>query len=188
VWPLFITSIPLAWLGGRLHISEAIFIFILGIALLIAATTMFLQNYFTKSNADLNNSTTHNESSRYMPIIGGGLGFVSGIVGIGGGIFLAPILHLTHWGRAKAIAGVCSAFILINSFAGLLGQISKLQNTQQVSTLFDYWPLFIAVFIGGQLGSVLASTWLNPKWIRLLTALLILLVAIRLLWRSVNQL
>ncbi len=183
VWPLFAVSVPLAWLGGRIQISETVFVFVLGTALLLASLTMLLQNAFTqrKTNDELN---TSNESGHFMPIIGGGLGLLSGLVGIGGGIFLAPILHLTNWGRAKAIAGVCSAFILVNSLAGLLGQISKLQSNHQLSGLLEYWPLFIAVLIGGQIGSALGSTWLNPKWVRLITAALILLVALRLLARS----
>lgn len=189
VWPLFVISVPFAWLGGRIQISETVFVLLLGAALLIAGLMLLLQNMFSSSSAKTKVAIKpQKESGRYMPFIGSGLGFLSGVVGIGGGIFLAPILHLSNWGRVKAIAGVCSAFILVNSLAGLLGQLSKLQTNHQILTLLEYWPLFIAVFIGGQIGSTLGSTWLNPKWVRIMTSLLILFVAIRLLLRSMNSL
>lgn len=182
VWPLFAVSVPMAWVGGRIQISETIFVLLLGMALLMAGITMLLQNKFSNSHIEVSQ-----ESTRTMPVIGGTLGLLSGMVGVGGGIFLAPILHLSRWGRAKAIAGVCSAFILVNSLAGLLGQFSKLHTKQQLTSLIDYWPLFIAVFIGGQIGSLISSSWLNPKWVRLMTAALILFVALRLLLRSIKQ-
>ena len=121
-----------------------------------------------------------------IPAIGSAIGLLSGLVGIGGGIFLAPVLHLTKWGRAKVIAGVCSAFILVNSVAGLAGQLTKLEDMSRLGSVANYWPLFVAVFIGGQIGSRAGSERLNPQIIRVLTALLIFVVGGRLLSRAIG--
>ncbi|MGB7404642.1 MAG: sulfite exporter TauE/SafE family protein [Pacificimonas sp.] len=176
VWPLFALSVPAAWLGGRINVSETVFIFILGGALLVAGLNMLFVS--PPASAD---------RPRRLPLwsepgLGGGLGLISGLVGIGGGIFLAPILHIARWGGAKAIAGTCSAFILANSLAGLAGQFTKLSESGRTADLAAYWPLMLAVFIGGQIGSLLATTTLPDRVIRLATAGLILFVALRLLW------
>ena len=180
VLPLFAFSVPLAWLGGRLNINEHVFVLLLGCALFIAGLTMLLQNAIALPNKSNNTSP----SKLLLPSSGAFLGLISGMVGIGGGIFLAPILHLSHWARSQVIAGVCSAFILVNSLAGLLGQLSKLQNNDQLAGLLAHWPLFVAVLLGGQIGSMLGSTRLKASLIRSMTAGLILFVAVRLLWRA----
>ena len=118
--------------------------------------------------------------------IGGAIGLLSGLVGIGGGIFLAPLLYLMRWGHARQIAAASSLFILVNSLSGLAGQLMKLQDLALLSLAAPYWPLPIAVLIGGQAGSWLAGHKLDPAIIRRLTALLILYVAARLLWRWVG--
>jgi hypothetical protein len=104
-------------------------------------------------------------------------------VGIGGGIFLAPVLYLIRWGRPKEIAGACSVFILANSLSGLAGQLMKLGDMQALSMIGDYWMLFPAVFIGGQIGSRMANVGLSSLAIKRLTAVLILYVSARLLLR-----
>jgi len=181
VWPLFALSVPMAWLGGRIYIAENVFLLLLGAALLIAGLSMLVQQKWVDPQPIT-------PSGRFfVPLIGAALGLLSGLVGIGGGIFLAPILHLMFWERSKVIAGVCSAFILVNSLAGLVGQMMKLEQAAYLSNLADYWPLFVAVFIGGQIGSISASGWLNPGWVKSLTAVLILFVAARLLIRSVSD-
>ncbi len=180
VWPLFACSVPFAWIGGRMAISESAFVLTLGLALIAAGFLMFYQ---TRLTSDLPSEKRLNWT---IPAIGSGIGLLSGLVGIGGGIFLAPVLYLTKWGRARVIAGVCSAFILVNSMAGLIGQLMKLDDLSRIGYLASYWPLFVAVFIGGQIGSFAGSGWLNPKWVRLLTAVLILWVGARLLLRSLG--
>lgn len=179
VWPLFAFSVPLAWVGGRIPVPEHVFVLLLGLSLFAAGALMLIQS------RKFTDPSTEKPLGLAIPLTGAGLGLLSGMVGIGGGIFLAPVLHLMRWGRARVIAGVCSAFILVNSLAGLAGQVMKLgSDASSLSHLGSYWPLFLAVLIGGQVGSHASASFLNPKVIRLLTALLILYVAVRLLLRS----
>ena len=108
--------------------------------------------------------------------IGSIIGFISGIVGIGGGIFLSPLLFLMKAGYPRHITSSASLFILINSIFGIAGQLTKDQVLNQVIT---YWPLFLSVLIGGQIGSVLNIKFLSNKILALLTSFLVIFVAIR---------
>ena len=108
--------------------------------------------------------------------IGSIIGFMSGIVGIGGGIFLSPLLFLMKAGYPKHISSSASLFILINSIFGIAGQLTKDQVLDQVT---NYWPLFLAVLIGGQIGSLLNIKFLSNKILALLTSFLVIFVAIR---------
>ncbi len=111
---------------------------------------------------------------------GGIIGFISGMVGIGGGIFLAPLLHLTNWDSPKKIAATSSFFILVNSIAGLIGQYQnpKLSIDFKLITL-----LLTTVFIGGQIGSRLNTRTFSPYFIKKITAILIVTVGLRILWK-----
>ena len=106
--PFIMTSIPFAFIGGRLPISEGLFVGLLGLSLLGAAVQMFFGTSIKQSESNKKNSAGINAT------VGAGLGFLSGMVGIGGGIFLAPILHFMRWGNAHTIAATCSFFILVN--------------------------------------------------------------------------
>jgi uncharacterized membrane protein YfcA len=166
--PLILLSVPFAYLGGRLKIEEQVFFMILGITLLIAAVLMLIDK----------REKTVNLPKFANPIIGGGIGFLSGLVGIGGGIFLSPFLYLTHWEKAKTIAATTAGFIFVNSIAGLIGQI----NTNGFGIdLKSVGLLLCTVFIGGQIGSRLTVKWINPIVVKKITAFLILFVAIRIL-------
>jgi len=181
-WPVFITSVPMAWFGGRILIEESTFVLLLGAALLFAGFAMLFKH---KSSADV---VPQQNSNLPLSAIGAILGLVSGMVGIGGGIFLAPALYLLKWESSKAIAGVCSSFILINSVAGLAGQLSKSGSSSNIPLIADYWPLFVAVLVGGQIGSLMGSSKLNPEKVKLLTAMLVLFVGSRLLYRTLSPL
>ena len=101
---------------------------------------------------------------------------MSGIVGIGGGIFLSPLLFLIKAGYPKHITSSASLFILINSIFGIAGQLTK---DRVLDELINYWPLFLIVLIGGQIGSFFNIKFLSNKVLSLLTSLLVIFVAIR---------
>jgi hypothetical protein len=120
-------------------------------------------------------------AARAMPLLAAPLGYLAGLVGIGGGIFLAPFLHLARWHNARAIAATASLFILVNSLFGLGGQLVKNGPGAFGAAIGASLPLLIAVVIGGQVGSLMAVRVLPAAWIRWLTALLVLVVGVRLL-------
>ena len=109
-------------------------------------------------------------------IIGSILGFISGIVGIGGGIFLSPILYLLKSGYPKQIATTASIFILINSLFGIAGQLTKDRTYYE---FLDYWPLFVVVLIGGLIGNMLNLKFFSNKTLVIITAVLVIFVSVR---------
>ena len=109
-------------------------------------------------------------------LIGSILGFVSGIVGIGGGIFLSPILFLFKADSPKNIVTNASLFILINSISGIFGQLSK-ENI--INEILPYWPLFFAVLVGGLFGNFLNLKIFSNRILALITSLLVIFVAVR---------
>jgi hypothetical protein len=125
------------------------------------------------------------EIFRKIPIIvsifiGGVLGFVSGVAGIGGGIFLSPILFLLRAGKPKHIVTTASLFILINSLSGIIGQLTK---SGVLSEIQNYWFLFLAVLIGGQIGNFLNLKIFPTRILALVTAGLVLFVAVRMAYK-----
>ena len=172
LFPYLIGSIPLSYIGGSLPIEKKIFEILLFLVLITAGIMLLLK---FKSFDD------EKESYRKIPTsvsisIGGLLGFVSGAVGIGGGIFLSPILFLIRAGRPKHIITAASLFILINSFFGIIGQLTK---NNVLYEIHNYWYLIIIVFIGGQLGNFLNLTILPTKFLALITSILVIFVSIR---------
>jgi uncharacterized membrane protein YfcA len=181
--PFIALSIPMAWLGGRLQVSEQAFIGLLGFSLLVAAAQMLIK---PDALAASKKFTTTGYWLVAAPI-GGLIGLLAGITGIGGGIFLAPIIYLFHLAPARTVAGITSSFILVNSVAGLAGQLMKAGDYSPMQGWVQAWPLFIAVVIGGQIGSHLGAYHLPENWIKRLTAVLMLYVAVRLIWRWVGM-
>ena len=179
IMPWIVTSVPAAWLGGYLKISEALFVGLLGFSLLAAGLRMLWPE---RNGRDVSKSAT-NRVWFLPPVIGAALGVPAGLVGIGGGIFLAPVLYFLRWDNPRKIAATCSVFILVNSLAGLAGQMMKLNGIDMLGHISIYWMVFPAVLIGGQIGSYMGAKRLNPNTLRFLTALLILYVAVRLIWR-----
>ncbi|MFC2110182.1 sulfite exporter TauE/SafE family protein [Bacteroidota bacterium] len=173
--PLIIASVPMAFIGGYLKINETLFFILLGLTLLIAATMMFLKKAKIPTVKPQFNPTPFKSLS-----YGGIIGFISGMVGIGGGIFLAPILHLTNWDSSKKIAATASLFILVNSLSGLSGQLLNPNFAINISTT---WVLLITTLIGGQIGTRLSIQLINPSLLKKATAILIAFVAIKILLR-----
>ncbi|MEH6685411.1 MAG: sulfite exporter TauE/SafE family protein [Qipengyuania sp.] len=165
---------PAALLGGLTPIDEATFLTILGASLVLTALTLLLRPRETATGAPP-------RFAGLMPVLAVPLGYLAGLVGIGGGIFLAPFLHLTRWDSARAIAATASLFILVNSLFGLAGQLLK-GGTGRLGAAIDFGlPLLVAVAIGGQIGSLLALKYLPQRWIRYGTAALTAWVGGRLL-------
>lgn len=173
--PLVFLSVPFAFLGGYLKINQKFFFILLGLALLFAAITMWISKKII-SNTDKKHQQNTLKNSTY----GGLIGFISGMIGIGGGIFLAPLLHLTNWDTPKKIAATASFFILVNSFAGLFGQYS---NPDFVIDWNLTFILLITVFIGGQIGSRISNQFFTPIQLKKATAVLIAFVSLRILWK-----
>lgn len=171
--PFILTSIPLAFIGASFRLKEATFFVALGLALIAAAVALIYQTIQLKSKYK-----TKSHSIYFAYALGGLIGLLSGLVGIGGGIFLAPILHYLRWDKPIIIAALSSFFILVNSISGLGGLLTN-------STFEFFWPetlgLLLAVFIGGQIGARLSLTKLSAKKIRIITAILVLFVGIRVL-------
>lgn len=174
--PLVLISVPMAFIGGYLRISQTFFFILLGITLLVAAILMWTSKYITEKADDYNFKKSITNDVSY----GGGIGFISGMVGIGGGIFLAPLLHLTKWDTPKKIAATSSFFILVNSIAGLTGQyLNPTFSIEPTITLI----LMSTVLIGGQIGSRLSAKLISPFMLKKATAILIAFVALRILWK-----
>ena len=174
--PYLIGSIPMAYIGGSLLIEKRFFEILLFLVLIIAGSLLLF---------NFNSHDEKEESYQKIPIvisilIGVALGFISGVVGIGGGIFLSPILFLVRAGKSKHIVTAASLFILINSISGIIGQLTKNDVLVEVQ---NYWYLFVAVLMGGQMGNFLNLKIFPTRILALTTALLVLFVAARMGFR-----
>ena len=170
--PYLIGSIPLSFIGGSIPIEKQFFEILLFFVLLIAGFLLLI---------NFNSYGGKEKSYRNIPyfvsiIIGAILGFISGIVGIGGGIFLSPILFLLKVAKPKHIITAASLFILINSIFGIIGQLTKDIYFEEI---YLYFYLLIVVLIGGQIGNYLNLKIFPTKVLALITSALVLFVAIR---------
>lgn len=171
IWPFFVFSIPMAYLGAQVKLSQKAFFLILGAALMLAGIFMILK--FVKSKLE---SQEFSNPKKF--VLGGSIGLLSGISGIGGGIFLSPVLNLLKWKNSRIIASLASVFILVNSVAGLIGL--NVAGTFRLN--YDLvFRLIIAVILGGSLGSYLSNKKFNLKILGILTAILVFYVGIRLI-------
>lgn len=173
VLPLVAASIPLSYIGGRLPIEKETFVIILFVSLAVTGLRLLI-----------NHRRYGDDSSTYQAIpawinvlLGSVLGFLAGITGLGGGIFLAPVLYNLRAGSPKQIAATTSLFILLNSIAGLFGQLYK---NAPIETVLEYWYLPVLALLGGQLGNLMMLKFIPARIVALLTALLVLFVAGRL--------
>lgn len=174
--PLAISSIPFSYIGGGLEIEKNLFVKVLFFALTLSGIRL-LVNYRRYEEC----SSNYREMPLWLSlVIGSILGLLAGITGIGGGIFLSPILYCFMAGSPKEISATSSVFILINSISGLLGQISKGGFSEIV---ISYWYLPLLALIGGQIGNLSAIKFIPARIVTIMTSLLILFVAANLAFK-----
>ena len=179
VIPLVVVSVPMAFMGARLKLSEDVFFIILGCSLIIAAILLWIKKKMlqVEENGFFKNNYVKDAAT------GGLIGFLSGMVGIGGGIFLSPILNLMKWDTPKKIAATASFFILVNSVSGIAGQLSVMSK----GINYGHIGLFAgAVLIGGQLGARMGIKKFNPLAIRRVTALVVFIAGIEVLHKHLH--
>tara|TARA_E500000178_G_C16921273_1_gene707351 strand:- start:52 stop:798 length:747 start_codon:yes stop_codon:yes gene_type:complete len=170
--PYLTGSIPFAFFGASILIEKEFFELLLFFVLLIAGVFLLMESKsFNSENFQIKKVPIF-----LSVIIGSILGFISGIVGIGGGIFLSPILYLLKSGYPKQIATTASLFILINSLFGIAGQLTKDRTYYE---FLDYWPLFVVVLIGGLIGNILNLKFFSNKTLVIITAVLVIFVSVR---------
>jgi uncharacterized protein len=173
--PFLLTSMPAAFVGARLHVDPALWKYMAAAVLLLSAAALALRSIGREGveARDLSPARLW----RLGPLLGGALGLMAGVVGVGGGIFLAPVLLLLGWGRAKQIAAAASVFILLNSLSGLAGHLTKLADP---AALTQYAALAIAVLVAGQIGSRLGAYHVSGGLIRGMTAIVLVFAGSRL--------
>ncbi|MBI5751114.1 MAG: sulfite exporter TauE/SafE family protein [Hydrogenophilales bacterium] len=169
-WPFALGSIPAAYFGGAWQLTDASYRAIVGIALLLAAWRMFAEH-----NDDM--------ARRHPPfaaalLLGAGIGLLSGLTGIGGGIFLSPILLMLHWTTMRESATLAAAFILVNSVAGLAGYAGSPHAAWPESL----WLFLLVALAGGLLGSELAVRRLAPAILKRLLGVVLIVAAGKMLW------
>lgn len=168
-WPFAVTSIPFAFIGGMIKLPTNVYKIVLGLVLLFAA---FRLAWKFASDDD----ETREPKLWMCLIIGAAIGLLSGLVGVGGGIFLTPVLLLMHWSETKTAAGNSALFIFVNSAAGLAG------NNAQVSILPSAaWFWIVAAVLGGLIGSLLGATKFDSLTLRRVLAAVLLFASVKLI-------
>jgi uncharacterized membrane protein YfcA len=168
-WPFALLSIPAAYLGGRLQLPAAILRIVIGIVLLFSAARLFLRR---DDPPDL--------APPALPLAigtGGAIGFLSGLTGTGGGIFLTPLMLFCHWARTKQASATSALFILVNSIAGLVGFVSAKQSVPSLAMV-----LAAAAIAGGAIGSYLGSRRFPVRTICVLLASVLIIAGVKLIF------
>ncbi len=179
--PIVVVSVPAAYIGAKWPIKQDTFFVILGGSLIIAGLLLWIK---TKQGDESAKSDQRKYGLATDGVLGGAIGFLSGLVGIGGGIFLSPILNLLKWDTAKKIAATASFFILVNSVSGLAGQLS---NPPPVVDIRRIAALAAAVFVGGQIGTRLSAARFNVLVVKRITALLVLYAGVEVLYKHLHN-
>lgn len=169
-WPLAVTSVPLAFIGGAVKLPSAVYKIIVGAILIYAAwRLLWLRPAAPAGNA------------KPLPFWGGLLsgaviGFVSGLTGVGGGIFLSPLLLVAGWAETRQASGVSAAFILVNSMSGLAGHLSSVASISPWAA-----PWAVAAAVGGWIGAEYGSRRLGNQTIRLLLAVVLVIAGLKMM-------
>ncbi len=177
--PFLTGSIPLSFIGGSLFIDKEVFESLLFVVLSVAGILLLINN----KSYENKNLIIRKLNDIISFFIGSILGLISGVIGIGGGIFLSPILFLLKAEKPKVIATTASLFILVNSISGMLGQLTK---EMVINEIFNYWLLFIVVLIGGFVGNYINLKILPNRILVIITSLLVIFVAIRMGLKIIN--
>jgi uncharacterized membrane protein YfcA len=170
-WPLALSSAPLAYIGGLLHLPGHVYKPLVGVVLLFAAWRMW--------SADTALPERQAAPPR-LPVVlacGAALGLLSGLTGVGGGIFLSPLLVFLRWAEIRVVSGVAAGFILLNSIAGFVGVLSSLPALPPALPL---WA--VAAVAGGYVGAELGSRRLATPILRRLLALVLVIAGLKMLW------
>lgn len=169
-WPFAISSIPAAFLGGMLEPDATLYRIVLGIFLGITSLRFFLPK--TAQTGEL-------KPVKFWPaiLIGAAIGFLSGLIGIGGGIILSPVLLLLRWGHVKQVAAVSALFILVNSIAGIVAGSGRYDVSVN-----EVLPFLLAAVPGGVLGAWYGSRYSSPALLNKLLALVLLMAALKLIF------
>ncbi len=171
IWPFLIASVPLAFIGGRVQIGDDVYKQLLGTLLLIPAIRFL---FFGPSR----DTTLKPQSIPGSLLIGGIIGFLSGLIGIGGGVLLAPILIILHWADQKQTAAACAIFIFVNSLSGLIGQISK-----GVDISSSMLTMTCIAFVGGLTGAYFGAKKFDQRVLRYVLATVLIVAAVKLLFK-----
>lgn len=173
VLPIVLVSVPLAYIGALWRLSDTVFFVLLGVSLIAAGILLLAEKR-------LQTKTKH-VSSRGVLVCSSTIGLLSGMVGIGGGIFLSPILNLIRWDLPKRIAATASLFILVNSVSGLVGLVSAGNVHPNWKLVF---VLAFAVLLGGQLGNRVSNRKFSQLAVKRLTGILVMIAGLEILFKQ----
>ena len=171
-WPFIILSVPSAFVGGYIRVAEGTYYVLLSVALLFAAFRLAM----SAANAE---EITEFKKVR-LPVslpVGAGIGLLSGIVGVGGGIFLSPLMLLFRWADPKQTSAVAALFIVVNSLAGMTGRILK-----GGFVVGEFLPLIVVAFVGGLLGSYFGANRFSGLVLRRLLAVVLVVAACKMIF------
>jgi uncharacterized protein len=168
IWPFILTSIPFSFLGGLITLPTTIYRILVGVVLVYAAIRML----FGASKKD--GAEPGSPSIGLSLLLGAGIGFTGGLIGIGGGVLLSPILLLMEWAGPQLTAGTIAVFVLVNSIAGLLGHWTA---SPELPTQLPVWGAM--ALVGGWIGAEIGSRKLSAITIRRMLGLILLLAGLR---------
>ena len=172
-WPFAITAVPMAFVGGRIQLPVLWFGVLVGCVLLFSAVRLFIETIVSQQRV---RTIVGPPPIAFALVLGAAIGLLSGLTGVGGGIFLSPLLVLTGWATVRQSAAPTAAFVLINSISGLLGLLSR------QPTLPDALPYWVgAVIVGGLIGATYGSRRLGNNAMRQALAVVLVIAGAKMI-------